>query len=625
MYTSFYGLNEPPFNITPDSRFLFLSQRHKEALASLLYGIEHRKGFIVITGEIGSGKTTLCRALLKELDSEQIKVALIFNPLLTEVELLRAINQELEIEHQYNSKKDLIDELNNFLLAEISKGHNVVVVIDEAQNLTPPLLEQLRLLSNLETETEKLLQIVLVGQPELQATLELPQLRQLNQRIAVRYHLEPLSKEEVWQYIQHRLNVAGAKIDINFTPKALDLINEYTQGVPRNINILCDRALLIGFVEGTYEIDEKIIEKSIEEVSGKALKALSGSKSLGILPEPERAEKSRREKSRREKFPAGLIFATVGAVGLVVIMLVGALYWMDWQMGKRMMTYAKMNPATDVSEKKEDVLSVSQENESESPAITQPREVASIDNEEESGPEPSATPAPVRKSPVKKTYNYNWEYDTQGIIRVASPLVSYQASVLNWLTLWGYKPDLSGFRQLSTSQIMSTDITGEHTPLGLRKIEIPLPFAELIRLDVPVILNLNAAECDLSPWVVLRRVEGYSVTLIDPVKGLVVTSRKKIEPAYLGAIGLYFDKENLMSLIPDETGDRVIKLQEFLIQSGFLKGRPSGTFDSQTISAIKKLQKYYDLPATGELDPITLMLITTRQQPHRPRLYSSEE
>jgi len=555
--------------------------------------------------------------LLKELDSEQIKVALIFNPLLTEVELLRAINQELDIEYQYNSRKDLIDELNNFLLAEISKGHNVVVVIDEAQNLTPPILEQLRLLSNLETETEKLLQIVLVGQPELQATLELPQLQQLNQRIAVRYHLEPLSKPEVLQYIKHRLNVAGAKIDIKFTPKALELINEYTQGVPRNINILCDRALLMGFVEGTYEINENIIEKSIEEVSGKARRILPGSKSLGILSGP-----TPTARTLRKKLPVGIVLTTIGAVGLVLIMLFGAIYWMDWQMRKRMMSYAEMNSALALAGKKENVSSRSIAKPKPTTATPKP-EVASSQNKKQK--ELPSTLTPLPQTPVKKTYRYNWEYDTQGIIRVASPMVSYQASILNWLTLWGYKPELSGFRQLSTSQIMATDITGEHTPLGLRKTEITLPFAELIRLDVPVILNLNASECNLSPWVVLRRIEGYSITLIDPVKGLVVTTRNRVEPAYLGATGLYFDKDNIENLLPDETGERVVKLQDFLIQSGFLKGKPSGTFDSRTISAIKKLQKYYALPATGELDPLTVMLITTRQQPHRPRLFSTED
>lgn len=611
MYLAFYGLKEQPFNITPDSRFLFLSQRHKEALASLLYGIEQRKGFIVITGEIGSGKTTLCRALLKELDSEQVKIALIFNPLLTEVELLRAINHELGIEHQLNSKKDLIDELNEFLLEAIKKGQNVVVVIDEAQNLTPVLLEQLRLLSNLETETEKLLQIVLIGQPELQSTLELPQLQQLNQRVAVRYHLEPLSKEEVMQYIKHRLEVAGAKVDIKFTPGAVDLIYEYTEGVPRKINILCDRILLIGYVQGTYEIDRDIVETAIEEVSGMRQTPLPGSKGLGIL-------KPRVVKGpikQRLRIPREILAGILGGLVLIILLVAGGIYWIHTYLTRSL----------------EEFIYHQKGNSGQEQVVSKPEQVAvgkiaNLPNPQNTPEQnPAFTPTPKPTPIERKVYEYNWEYDDKGIVRVSKPYFSYQASILNWLTLWGIKPDLTSLRQLTYDEIMALNITGTSSKLGLRKVELNLPFSDLINLDLPVVLNLNAAEINLSPWVVLKQVQGYAVTLIDTVRGHIVITRGKLESAYIGAIGLYFDKDNLVAITTDEESERVMKLQNFLLQAGFMQGKPSGKFDVATISAIEKLQQKYKLPVSGKLDPITVMIITSRQQPNRPRLFSKED
>jgi general secretion pathway protein A len=197
MYLEFFGLNEAPFNLPPDPRFLYMSQRHREPLASLIYGIKESKGFIVLTGEIGSGKTTLCRAFLHELKHETTNVALILNSYLDDVELLQAINDELGIDSGTRSKKKLIDRLNQFLLDENAKGKTTILIIDEAQNLSTAVLEQIRMLSNLETETSKLIQIALVGQPELNELLNLPRLEQLNQRITVRYHITPLDKTEI--------------------------------------------------------------------------------------------------------------------------------------------------------------------------------------------------------------------------------------------------------------------------------------------------------------------------------------------------------------------------------------------------------------------------------------------
>jgi general secretion pathway protein A len=266
MYCNFYGLKESPFNVTSDPSFFFLSKRHKEALSHLLYGVSQRKGIIVLTGEIGTGKTTLCRFFLNQL-STNVKTAFILNPHFSELQLLEAIVRDFGITAKNNSRLGMVRELNKFLLSESGLGNNVVLIVDEAQNLKPNQLEQIRLLSNLETEKDKLLQVMLVGQPELNNKLNLYDLRQLRQRIMVRFHITPLELNEVKSYIIHRLKIACSNNKLEFTDEAITLISSFSSGVPRLINTICDRALLAGFVAGTYTIDPNIIKKCVEELS----------------------------------------------------------------------------------------------------------------------------------------------------------------------------------------------------------------------------------------------------------------------------------------------------------------------------------------------------------------------
>lgn len=288
MYEQFFNLKEKPFNMTPDPEYLFLTDKHREALAHLVYGIEQRRGFIVITGEVGTGKTTICRSLLTQF-GEDTRIALILNPMLSEVELLESILNEFYIPVTEKTKKGLLEQLDSFLIQQHSQGRNVVLVIDEAQNLPFETLEQIRIISNLETEKVKLIQIVLLGQPELSEKLSSPQLRQLEQRVSVRFHLTPLTQEETRDYIQHRITVAGGTGTIHFDEKALKTISDHTQGVPRKVNILCDRALLVAFVEGTGRITENIIKQAWGEIqndrrSKKTLtRAVSGEPDLSVL------------------------------------------------------------------------------------------------------------------------------------------------------------------------------------------------------------------------------------------------------------------------------------------------------------------------------------------------------
>ena len=268
LYESYFGLKEKPFKLTPDPKFFFMSKQHQEAFAHLVFCIKENKGFAIITGEVGTGKTTLCRNFLNHLD-KTIKVAYIFNPYLTDVELLQNINDELGIPSNNESKKTLIDELNEYLLEEKRQGNKVILIIDEAQNLTPNVLEQLRLLSNLETETDKLIQIILVGQPELENTLSRPDLRQLKQRITIDWELLPLSKDETSSYIQHRTRIAGGNEDLSFTRSAMDKIHEHSKGIPRLINVLADRALIVAFTLDKKQIDSKIIKFAVKDLQKK--------------------------------------------------------------------------------------------------------------------------------------------------------------------------------------------------------------------------------------------------------------------------------------------------------------------------------------------------------------------
>lgn len=268
MYEEFYGLKEKPFNLTPDPRFFFLSENHRGAFEHLLYGIKEREGFILITGEVGTGKTTLCRALLNRIDAHTTDSALILNPMFSGKELLQCILSDFGLQSGGTTKKELLDELNRFLLKQHSANRTSIVIVDEAQNLPLPVLEELRILSNLETEKDKLLQIILMGQVELKEQLSVPRLRQLNQRISIRYHLQPLARDEVPRYIQHRLAVAGSPGDVRFAAEALREIYRYSQGIPRLVNLASDRALLAGYADQTREIRRQTVIKGLKSLEG---------------------------------------------------------------------------------------------------------------------------------------------------------------------------------------------------------------------------------------------------------------------------------------------------------------------------------------------------------------------
>ena len=272
MYHDYYGFREAPFNLTPDPRFLVLCEHHCEALNHLMFGLQHRKGFIQLTGEVGAGKTTICRKLLSELD-DAYHTALILNPCLSGVQLLGAIVTEFGLRPRKLERVALLDMLNTFLLRLVAEGRDAVLIIDEAQDLTFELLEQVRLLSNLETDQRKLLQIVLVGQPELRDRLNDPRLRQLRQRIVVRYHLRTLTRQEMAHYIRQRIEMAHGGSDRpmpTFNPPALRRIYRYSRGVPRLVNAACDMTLLAGYVANQSCFGPSLVRRAIRQLEGQA-------------------------------------------------------------------------------------------------------------------------------------------------------------------------------------------------------------------------------------------------------------------------------------------------------------------------------------------------------------------
>ena len=330
MYARFFGLRQEPFSLAPDPRYLFMSKRHREALAHLLYGVSGGGGFVLLSGEIGAGKTTVCRCFLEQIP-KRCNVAYVFNPKLTVPELLKTICEEFRIPTPDETRgppsvKAYVDPLNDFLLKTHAVGQNNVLIIDEAQLLSVDVLEQLRLLTNLETSERKLLQIVLIGQPELRTMLERPELEQLAQRVIARFHLKALSEAETQQYIKHRLSVAGLTRAVPFDRKALERIHQIARGVPRRINLLCDRALLGAYAHGKQTIDTPMVERAAREVFGKPEAGAFRASRPGDVP-PSGRRRSAAATARGRRVP---LWATGG---LLVALLAFAGYggWRQWQ------------------------------------------------------------------------------------------------------------------------------------------------------------------------------------------------------------------------------------------------------------------------------------------------------
>ncbi|HNY28366.1 MAG TPA: AAA family ATPase [Candidatus Sumerlaeota bacterium] len=596
MYLEFFGLNEAPFNLTPDPRFLYMSQRHREALASLIYGIKESKGFIVLTGEIGSGKTTLCRAFLHELKHETTNVALILNSYLDDVELLQAINDELGIDSGTRSKKKLIDRLNQFLLEENALGKTTILIIDEAQNLSTAVLEQIRMLSNLETETSKLIQIALVGQPELNELLNLPSLEQLNQRITVRYHITPLDKTELYPYIHHRLEVVGAKANIHFTTQALNRIFHLTSGIPRKINLLCDRALLAAYVAGQLLIDANVVA--------------TASKDVGSL--------------KTSTFSPGFKRALVLLSVLLFCLILGAGAFQSKTVRKIL------------SENLVTLLNQTAPNAQTADAPDNP--AAST------APAPVVTPGPTPSASARQTLptletlpnpqtakpESNWYSDEHAIVRVNDPDFTSMAALFTVAKLWkrSYE-DIALLRQYPKATVLGLNILKifRNPDVDLCSFDRSDGLRELLDLDLPLVLEVQDSTQHLSPSVVLVGLDGQLATLADPLLGQVQLGLPTLESLVRKITVVYLDPNDLAALAPGQQNDGVPILRDFLASQGCLDNpsRSNPLFTPDLSDALKRYQKKLGVPQTGAMNGPLAARIATAQAAFVPRIQHRAE
>jgi len=625
MYEAFYGLNEKPFNLTPDPRFLYLSSKHKEAFAHLLYGIRNRCGFVMVSGEIGTGKTTICRSLLKQLDPDT-EVAFIFNPKLSPIELLQTINSDFGIASKAETVRGLIDELNAHLLERSAKGKNCVLIIDEAQNLGTETLEQIRLLSNLETETEKLLQIVLIGQPELAKKLELTELRQLNQRITARYHLGTLSGEETLHYIAFRLRVAGGRKKVKFSRGAVRTIHRISGGTPRVINALCDRALLIGYTKESRNISPVVVRKAASEIQG----AGRPGSSYGRF---------------RRLVPASLTAAAAVAA------IAAALWWplskgdFDFSVGF-IPAWSNSDPGTRSTSseiKTADVTSLTESKETDAPApapvaeSTDPvkastrgvAEAASLPPpspdaivKTETLPAPGAevapaptpevqqSPAPEASAPVPAETTPANEVLAKVEAPSSTPPPAPKASAHEGLSAivraWGL-----AVLQSPPAEVNWSAITQFATANGLRALSMTPNTTQIAAIDLPVLVRMR--DGDALKWAAVTAFESNEITVLSPEGSEERLAPDAFRKAYAGdAFYLWNDPApKAEPLRARAEGEAVDELQSDLKTLGLLDRDPTGTYDAATIEAIGRIQRATGIAVDGVTGPQTRMVLTS--------------
>ncbi len=557
MYKNFFGFMERPFKLVPDPAYLFLSKSHEEAMAHLTYAMIQGDGFVEITGEVGTGKTTLCRAFLENLD-KNTKAAYIFNPKLNSIQLIKAINDEFGISSDADNTKDLIDTLNSFLIEKKAEGKNIVLFIDEAQNLTNEVLEQLRLLSNLETTRHKLLQIILVGQTELGEKLDSHELRQLAQRIALSCQLVPLSYKEVGEYIQHRINIASRKPGIKFTRTAYRAIYRYSQGIPRLINIICDRALLTAFGLDQQRITGKIARSSIRELAGRGdIKRYS-------LLEVKKA----------------ILFFSVLCIALFLIIL-----YRSGFLNVNAIFNSPENKKPDISQPEDLIMSAPA---NPAPDIKHPRAQEAKDLE------PAMEPA---RNLGDFLGEKNKHSSRQMALKVVMDLWNTESENKSYLD--GIDDDQAFFR-----------LAAKQNGLLIRRIEGDLNLVK--KLNLPAILAFYSPG-GLSPvYLTLSKMEDRKITL----RGGDGDSAIEVEPndleSYWSGVA-YIPWKNFLSLtgtIPlDSPKDSIITLKMLMQDIGFNKVEISPFYDDSTQQAVKEIQEKHGIRIDGIVGSLTKIVL----------------
>ncbi len=561
MYEAYFSLEDPPFVLTPDPRFLLRSKGHHEILASLLYGITSQKGLMALIGDVGTGKTTLCRALLRELP-EDVQSALVLNPHLSDTELIGTILDDLGVERRGASRGELMTALSQYLLTAGSEGKTVVVIVDEAQQMSVEALEQIRLLSNLETATRKLLQIVLVGQPELEEKLKLRELRQLDQRVAIRCYLGPLPKKETFRYIEHRLRIAGLPGAVPFTRGAMARIHRYSRGIPRVINMVCDRALMAAFSTRVREVTPALVTTAIGNLEGG------------------RTGRRRHPKSWMPRH--GLSPATIAACVLVAFVAAGGgtAYWRGWSlMPFRSIAMSKAAaPAGPAAAATPPAVTAT-------PVSTGP-EAAPL-SVAVAAPAPRPVPAPVTWDTVRALLARalrQWGVDDE-----LTPIA---------LAAWPAAPDgAPDIEAIAARYQLAATFLSETSLAELRAIGLPA----LVEILEPPTWR---------PYL-LRRVEGEAVILLGPAGEDVRLRSESLEAAWTRSAWIVWRNVDLLpsdprqAMSPTVLATLALRLQKL----GYLSPPLPASYEGRLQQAVQRFQRDMQLSEDGIVGPRTTMAL----------------
>ena len=576
MYIQFYGLSERPFSNVPDTTFLFKSRQYLDAYNQLLYGVHAKQGFMALVGDVGTGKTTLCRSLLHALEG-QMETALIFNPPDTSTALLKTILQDLGQQASGVSKKELLDSLNAYLLQSSARSRGVVIIIDEAQNLSSEVLEEIRLLSNLETEKEKLLQIILSGQTELLKKLSKTTLRQLYQRIAVWAYLKPLTRKDVSHYIYHRLVKAGSNGSITFTRRSLDKISHSSGGLPRTINLICDKALLAGYVAQKKKITGRMVQEAIKNSSVERVPAVSMRVNAAYT------------------LTLGIIISALFLGMLAPLKLDLPQRWIGQFTGdaRAGFHYARA--------KLPDAL-----------LIAAPPAAA---------PKPAPAAVPVLETTVKQVSALrSGAFDSDGVLRQDRVSECAPEALATLLVLWDVPQEqlMQELQKRSTSASFSFSDVAQVFGLAVTTLDTTLD--QVKRLDYPCIILVSDPGYR---YVVLAGIKNDQAVLLDPRHGRVSLALEKLHEQWTGKA--FYAWKEFMSLPPRlERGDahqQIILLKETLNANNFSLHKPfTDVFDSQMEKAVKALQEQYGLTVDGIIGCNTRMafyrMVYGDQVPH---------
>ena len=578
MYENFFSFSEKPFKLVPNPAYLFLSKSHEEAMAHLNYALDQGDGFVEITGEVGTGKTTLCRAFLENLNEDTI-AAYIFNPRLGPKQLIKTINDELGIKYDTDNTKDLIDKLNSFLMRQKAERKKVILLIDEAQNLSRNILEQLRLLSNLETSKEKLLQIILVGQPELSEILDSHELRQLGQRITLRYHLTPLNFKETVEYIQYRINIAARKAGIKFDRSAFRQIYQYSGGIPRVINIACDRALLTAFGLSQRKITGSIAREAIREL------------------------RSRGAKKKHDLIYGNAAIAIFAALALVLMALIFRQALIQ-RIGSFLSDSQRpgIEAATAPESDEADTSPPAADDEKMSTAAVRADDVVI-----EPAQKPSLENRPQDNIPAQDKLETLSLMDYLTTMEIKS---SRHTALKQALELWRapveFKPYLNN---LDDDQAFFR-LTAKPSGIFIHRLETNIEL--LKRLNLPAILECYPPGSDEPAYLTLSKIDGDKLYLDSAVQNrMVATDVNEINFTWSGIA--YLPWKNFLSIwgtIPSRSSkDSIITLKLLLHELGFANVRLNDEYDSWTRNAIEKVQAKYGIPVDGLVGPLTKIIL----------------